>query len=155
MLHVIDLRSDDQEIVSIRENVFIPFATYILQHKLYQDRTVKTGIESVANASISEKAIMISEYLMPVNYLNELNDSQKATIFTYWFQTQIESKIFILDPKHQYLAYNGKSSKIKSIAIPNIKHSYGFFRFDEQLKIKIEDILEIIDYQTFVDESKF
>jgi hypothetical protein len=155
MLHVIDLRSDDQETKDLYENVFKPFAELILALKLYQDRTVKDSIKGVAKNSVSLIAKMIYQDVKDIKSLSYLNGDQKDYIFAYWFRTQIESKIFILDPNYEYLAYNGRISQLVKSNIKGVINSNNFLRFDKNLKSIAQIPIELWENRMFVTESNF
>lgn len=155
MPYVIDLRSNDQETKDLYEKIFKPFAEVILNLKLYQDRTVKDNIKSMAGSSVSLAAKMIYQDLQDIRSLSYLNGDQKDYIFTYWFRSQIESKIFILDPNHEYLAYNGRVSQLIKSNIKGIVNSNDFLRFEENVKSLAKKRVKIWKNIMFVEASKF
>lgn len=95
--------------IEIYTQIFLPLAHIILDFKLYEDRTVKTLLQSVAAESNTPIAKKILSDIQNIPNLSYLSLEQKRYIFTYWYQTQIQSKIFVMNNANlTYLAYNGK-----------------------------------------------
>jgi hypothetical protein len=159
-MNVVDLTNLPIEIYT---NIFSPLAHIILDFKLYEDRTVKTLLQSVAAESNTPMAKKILSDIQNIPNLSYLSLEQKRYIFTYWYQAQIQSRIFVMNNANlTYLAYNGQFNT------PNVNFGHTYqgeqvFHVNQKfinIKPQIIPILPVglvqhMDYHTFVDLSGF
>jgi hypothetical protein len=157
MVTIIDLREKTEYNQELYENIFVPMANVILQRSLYLDRTDPGLLQRVFSQSHTFMGDLMQQLLKGIKSLKNLSEKDRHTIFFYWFNIQVKSRIFILDPeKKEYLAYNGKiSSDSFFSANQNFRFSHGFIRINQdflkdlrevdRVSIIYKDNLEVID----------
>jgi hypothetical protein len=159
-MEIVNLTAQPLEIYT---NIFSPLAHIILDFKLYEDRTVKTLLQSVAAASNTPMAKKILSDIQNIPNLSYLSLEQKRYIFTYWYQAQIQSRIFVMNNANlAYLAYNGQFNTpnvnfghtYQGEQVFHVNHNFINIR-PQMIPILPAGLVQHMDCHTFVELSGF